>query len=355
MNLQASSSYFDLGDNIELHEDLTGNQNIVAAEVLIHSDIYGELFVMGGSVEVSGSIEGNTVICAGNTSLRGTFHSDLTIYGGNVTILPECKIYGKLKVFAANTEFMGDCLGPSQFMNSNLRISGLLQKECRIYAAKIIITSTAVINGPINYTSPSAPNIYDGAYFKMPPTAAPVENVQWTHGRIWSLLETGATWISFGMNYLFSFVLGLLLLRFFPRGLTMSIGAIESSFGKSLVWGICATLIVPIVIMVLFATLLGIPLAFTLLALCIVTFASAKIVPILWCLKKWHYRKGKQPIVFSKNASLPNRGAFAIGLLIFLILAKIPLIGIFVSLLSMLLGVGGMLKSNLEPLKTQGK
>ncbi len=236
-------------------------------------------------------------------------------------------------------------------MNSNLRISGSIQNECRIYAAKIIFTSTAVINAPLSYTSPITPNISEGAWFKTPPVAAPIENIQWVHGRIWSLLEVSAIWISFGMNYLFTFVLGILLLRFFPNGLTTSIGAIDRSFGKSLFWGIGALLIAPVIIMLLFVTLLGIPLAFTLLALCIVTFASAKIIPILWCLKKWHYRKGKQPLVFDKNASLPSKGAFALGLLAFLIITKIPIIGALISLLSMLLGVGGMLKSNLEPAK----
>ena len=84
------------------------------------------------------------------------------------------------------------------------------------------------------------------------------------------------------MNFFYSFIIGLIMLRYFPQRIDRTIETLNSKPMQSLVAGIVLVFLLPIVMLMLLITILGVPFALTLLSLTVVGFYTAKILSILW-------------------------------------------------------------------------
>jgi hypothetical protein len=142
-------------------------------------------------------------------------------------------------------------------------------------------------------------------------------------------------WLVFvSINFVCTLILGLLSARFLPRYHQSVITTLREKPWLSLGIGFIATVVLPVVCALLFATLLAIPLALILLVAFFILLYWSRIYAI--------GRIGESILARLRPAS--NRAtAFIVGLFVYYILAIIPVVGWFVVTLVILFGLGAEL------------
>jgi len=150
----------------------------------------------------------------------------------------------------------------------------------------------------------------------------------------------------FGLKLFFSFVglisalvLGFLLVSFYPNYSRRAAENIQTRPWVALGVGLLALIVTPIIIAVLLTTVVGISLAFILLASYYIYLSLAKIFVMLlmgyWILK-----------FFTKDAGLG--WSLLAGAIVFYLLSLIPILGTLITFVALLLGFGTMLITGRE-------
>ena len=109
-----------------------------------------------------------------------------------------------------------------------------------------------------------------------------------------------------------------------------------NKIGLALGWGILALFLTPLIAVVLFITIIGIPLSLILLALYLIAIYLGKIlvgILIGRSLLNNYLPKQKDSFIL----------AMIIGIIIAYLIFTLPIIGLFISLLAMLWGLGGIM------------
>ncbi len=142
------------------------------------------------------------------------------------------------------------------------------------------------------------------------------------------------------MNIIYTFLLSLILWKFFPKALRSSFEQLHKGKIRSLLYGLMTLIILPLLAVILLVSVVGIPFALTLAALNLLTFYSSKSIVILWCAKNWasylrYYSSTKQVALI------------AVSTLIYFFITSLPFIGSLVAFSFLLLGLGAVVLSTI--------
>jgi len=130
-------------------------------------------------------------------------------------------------------------------------------------------------------------------------------------------------------------VLGLLLLAFAPRSLRATSDYMTRQFGWALLAGLATLILTPIVVVLLMATILGIPAGVILLLMWLVALLAAYAYSG-FALGQWiAHQTGWQ-------LRWPNATAVGLGLALLALLMLIPFVGGLFSFLALVWGLGGI-------------
>ena len=135
------------------------------------------------------------------------------------------------------------------------------------------------------------------------------------------------------MNFCYSFIVGLILIRFFPQNIFRAISAIEKRPMYTLLTGVVVIVVLPLAFLILLITILGAPFALTLLAINVIGLYTAKVITIFFLVSRILRR-----IDFERHLRL----YFFFGLICYFAVILIPFIGPIASIAAALFGLGGI-------------
>ncbi len=193
------------------------------------------------------------------------------------------------------------------------------------------ITSRAVIDGDLDYRSSTPAWIEQGAVIKGAITHHPSFVHELVKGTWIQGLLVGSKVLAILMNFLYTFVIGVILIKMFPKNLEAALQALKVHPFKSLSYGLMLLILLPLASLILLMTILGVPFALTLMAANVIGFYTAKVYSI-FAASNWLFGK-----VGLKYNRLPS---FFCGTLLYFALAAIPVFGTVVAFAAMLFGLG---------------
>jgi len=239
---------------------------ITGPVVVDRGDTTGDIVVLDGNVLVRGTVKGDLVVLNGTVTLRGTVKGDVIAVADRVIVGDRGQIGGDLRY--------GD-----------KKPQGATSDKVKGDVKRFDIESIA---------APAGVGVVIGL------------------------------WLAVTVSI---FLLGLVLLLLFPRAAdaVTRVGA-----GKSLLVGLLLIILLPILAIVAFVTILGIPLGFVLM-LAFVLLLAIGYVSTAWILGRRILKPPKARIL-----------AFLVGLVILRLLALIPFVGGLIGFLAMLLGLGAL-------------
>ena len=323
--------YFAMGSNVEISGTVEGDLYLLAAQAFVDGHVKGDILVCAGNAQISGIVDNNVRAIAGQGTIDGNIGHSVTAIGGNVQLSSSAKLGGNLVCVAGTTEILSSITGDATVAASHLRVSGSIGDRLNAYVGKLRLTSKAHVGSDLEYKSDEEALIDPEAQIggKIIHHTSVVQKFiggGWLKGVI-----VGSKVVGFIMNFIYSFVVGWLLIRLFPRNFELAQEALSLHFLKCFGFGLMLLILLPLASLLLLMSILGVPFALTLIALNVITFYTVKIFPILWFTEK---------VFKGFNIKIGRYSALAIGLFAYFLLTPIPYFGIVLVLAALLLGLG---------------
>lgn len=298
----------------------------VAGTIIVRGTVTGDIATAAGTVHVTetGEVGGNIEAAAGTVRIDGTVGGDVNVAGGTVEIGETAQIGGNLDAGAGY-----------------LALHGTVDGTVRAGAEEFVLGPTASVGGDVRY---------DAATFTRDPGAAVGGSVVQDE----SIGDSAGpdsgefalpSWLGVVYGLFVNLLLGAILLVAFPSFSARVAERVAERPAKSGGVGLLTLVVVPIVLVVLLFTIVGIPLSL--------------VGTIVFGVSAWVAVVYGQFAVGSWALSLADREnrwlALVVGLVGFALLGAIPVLGGLLELVAFLLGLGALALTLRESYRSRGE
>ena len=326
--------YFAIGPLVQISGTVNGDLYAAGGQVLIDGRVNGDALVVGGRVMVAGHVAQNVRVAGGQVNLSGTVGRNVTAAGGNVELSPAAVITGSLVAAGGNIHLAAPLGGGATVAAGSLIFSNRVGGDIEAAAGSLWITSKAEIRGGVAYVGRREAVVDPGAQIQGPLTRRLPPVVPGP-----SLGKLRAVFVGVGLvivtaSFVSTLALGLLSLRFLPTYHEAAVRTLRERPWVSLLVGFVAAVIAPVVGAILFATVLGSPLALILMAAYAIVLYLGRIFAL--------HRLGEAICRWFRATPRPG-WVFVLGLVVYTPLALIPVIGWLGALWVVLSGLGAEL------------
>ena len=299
---------------VEADETVNGNAFLFGDTVTIRGQIGGDLFVVANTLNVDGGqIYGNVFALASDTIRLDGLIYDLYAVCDNLTVAYDGLTYRDLKV-TCNTASINGVIGKD--VNIEARESLTIESDCFIY-------------GNLNYSAPTEIDIADGLiegdtnYSELSITSS--NNVL---GYVISLLTI----------LVFTLIVWLVASKLAPKFYTRLTTMAPKKMALSILVGLLALIITPLVAALLMMTVVGIPVGLALLAIYMIAVVLSFAMAVMSIAAKL---AGKVKVL----AKLNNLLAVILVTIVLWLLSLIPYAGPVITLIVILAGFGMLILS----------
>jgi cytoskeletal protein CcmA (bactofilin family) len=324
------------GSLVEINGTVTGDVIAAGAGIRINGEVQDDVRAAGNGIEISGTVGDDVIVAGGGESPTFMPGAGQNVAQG-IRLTNESSVGGDVVLFGGLGIVEGVVEGDLNAFAQRLSIGAQVGGDAEAGAGTLTFSSGAAIAGDLLYRSEERTDVPQGVVsgevtFREveEEQADPVAQVL---GWLW---RTALILLGFAL-------LGWLLLRFAPRTLTRPASTISERTGATALTGLVAALLfmfIPLAsALLVFAVILfwgwfpGIAMGLFLFGLFSLAWFLSPLVTGLW-LGRWF-------------ASLLGRDmgqtpALMLGIVLLVILGRLPFIGWIIYLVSFILAVGGL-------------
>ncbi len=325
--------FFAFGKSVEISGHVKGDVYVFGAQVVIDGTVEGDVLASAGSIALTGSVERSVRAVAGQMLISGKIGGALTCIAGNAQLLPSGGVRESVVALAGNVDLAGPIGKNARTYASNVRIAGPIAQNFYGFVGRLHVTSSARVKGRVDYWSDDPAVISPYAQI----TFVKRHSTSFWHGVFDSvfagMLKLSARYMPLIMNFFYSFIIGLVIMRFFPRKVHGAMRALSERPLQVLAAGTVVILFLPIIFAALLISIVGAPFALTLLAINIIGLYTVKVVMILFVISK----------LFPKSFEKRRRGYLFCGLVVYFGVTAIPYVGTVISIVFILMGLGALI------------
>ncbi len=318
------------GNDVKFDGEIRGDIIAAGQDVVIDGLVDGNINAAGYSVKAGGTVYRSVRLAGYKVTADGQILGNLMLAGAIARVSPTCEVKRDVNISSAIAYVNGIILGSLNIEAEEVIISGTIDGDVKISADKSVkIERSAQINGSLHYSCPERAKIANGAQIEGETKWKKEAKSGDESGALWALMKTGILFIG-------AYIIGLILLWLCKPSCCSVRDIIAEQLGRSLGYGLVLFVVVPIALLLIMVTIVGIPLSLLSLLLYIILFYVAKLFVAIALGDK---------ILSMLNQSGTRSQALSllIGLIILTIMYKIPFIGWAVYLLSVMIGLGAIL------------
>lgn len=329
-------NYFTAGDTVTISGTINGDLYVAGGNVTIEGTVNGDILAAGGNINILGTVEQDIRVVGGNITISGSIGQNLTVLGGSVNITDSTDIKGSIVAAGGSIQMFAPVPGSVTVAGGDVSLGSEIAGDVVAAVGSLRVTSNGSIGGDLTYYSEEQLNLPTGATVsgqimrKDYPDSPKLDKEQKEN-----IVEAGraAKMMSKIINILSAFVIGILLLKFVPKYTTHVEKRINESPWKSMGVGLVFLIAAPLIALILFVTVIGIPLGFLLFVAYFFSIYLSKIfISLLLGRRLLAYFKSKYNDII----------VLGIGLITYLILSSVPFIGWLVVFISVITGIGAI-------------
>ena len=300
----------------EVHIESNINENVYLAgeKVVVSGNLSEDLFAGAWDLTISGNIQKNTIVAGGNIEVTGAVAEDLmfvgwtvevrnsiggdvrgigadiilekpiagdvAIAGDNITLNREVLVHGDIWIFATYVNIKGLVKWKANITTENLNLDGILSADTTLHLHEIKnlkIGPNAKIMGKLTYKAaeriPELEKIAVGW--------AIYEGTSELYSTVGDINATGIIY-----SFLILLIWSALFLYLFPYFTRKIAKIVRETPGKSFLLGFLYVILMPIIAIILFITIIGIPLGFLAVAVYVCTIFFSKLI-VLVVASQW--------------------------------------------------------------------
>lgn len=239
-------------NNAKIKSDVKGDLTIGAGEIEVDNSVENSAYLFGGTVNLKSPEIGNRlVIMGGDIKISSHIKGDLIVFGGNVSLESPTVVDGDIFAYGGNLYLRGQAASSVKTGGGKIVMEGfLVQKDMTIYSDQIIANDSSSVKGALKY--------YAKKPINLPSTLSsnPDYNQLKSSGKSSSTSIAGAI--------LMLMLLGFFLVWIQKNTLEKLVVHTSKKFGNVLLAGFLLSIAVPIAIILLLITYVGIMAALAL-------------------------------------------------------------------------------------------
>ena len=322
--------YFAAGDEVIIEGTVNGDAYVAGGVVEVNGTINGDLLVGGGQVIIAGTVTDHVRAVGGTVRLSGKVGKDVSVAAGTVTFLRTSAVEGNILAGCGTLEATGTVGKQARIGCNDADLGGSIRGDVNFAGEYLTVRQGATIGGNViaRMRDKERVQIADGT----------------VHGHVdVSLAEMQPRILGFNpLHFWFKIIwavglllMGLLLVFLFPRFIKGIGSMITQHPGESLLWGFLGLIVIPILFVLLLATVIGIPIALLLLTLFlwIIYLSQLSLGVVL----------GNHLFAMEEQEGWNLFWKLAVGVIIIQALTFIPYVRFFVNLAGIIFGLGAIL------------
>lgn len=329
---QISGDLIFSGDRLQIDGEVKGDLIVQATQVIINGRVDGSVIgVVWDKLTVKGTVERDIRILARDVVVSGTVNRSLTAAGLNLETTSTSRIQNGILAYFASMKLKGAVEGPVDLSGLNSTVvGGRIAGNLKVTGAPLRWSAPAEIRGEVIDGTGIArvPRVPQGVKIGGYRVAATAPTEQ-------SLITKAMAFFSL-VWFLGSLLLSLIFFKIFPKTAWRITEPNAANIRRSLLVGLIGFFAIPLAIVVLFFTLVGIPVAIFLI-LCYILLLLFAWVP----LNLWAGR-------FLFHSRLRPSLMIILGSLALLLVGFIPLLSLVAQLVLTWIGFG-MIIGHLKP------
>ncbi len=333
-----ADDYMAAGGSVELREPVTGDALLAAGSVASNSSVGGDLSAAGGEVAVRATVGDDLYVAGGDVTVDALIGGNARVAGGRVRIMPEARIEGGAAIAGASVTTGGRFGRYLTVAGREVTLGGDIAGDVRIFADELHVQPGTRIGGRLSYRVHGAVDLPADLVVAGGIARESGDAEQRERRRSW--IDAGAIGERAGWLWLAGLLgVGLLLAFSLEQFSRRTSRVLAERPGLAMLVGFLVLVCMPPLIMTLFVTLIGIPLALILLLVYLAMVLAAYVVGALFL--------GDRALELASpgKGATPGRrlGALFLVLVALALVGSIPLLGDLVRFVVLLLGLGGIL------------
>ncbi len=308
----ASLPRLEFGQNISITTDTDRDLITAGKSVTVTGKVNGDLITAGAIVDIKGEVTNNLIVAGANVTIEGTVDKNVIVAAGDVKIAPNAHINGYLLSTGGSLTVAGKIDGSVKFTGSELTFvkGAVVGGEFQGDVEKVTGVESAQIGGSKNIT------------------ISETKEVTKPRREAWAKSFTILKLIEF-LGKLVVLVALIFVLGKHVNTLTQFVTSPATALG----WGLVKLVVVPVAIVLMMITFVGIPLGALTLVVYIISLYLSQFVVAMAVGRLLGER-------LVKNSNLYLQGSM--GLILLIGLSWIPVVGWVVKLISLLIGLGAI-------------
>ncbi len=359
VTVPVNDNLYVAGTTIHIEENVSGDLLVAGSNVQIDSTVGNTLQAAGGQVNIEGTVTQSARVAGGTVTISAHIEGDLIVAGGQIfvasgavidgdvmifggTIVMDAQVGKSLKIYGGDVTLGGSVQGPAEIHAEKATLNGTINGESILAIQNLSLRENASFAENVRYWTKEgetdfAPTLERDATAEFDTTLGPkVNSDTWEQAAV----AGGALAVVFGVYSLLSSALILLLFLLLARPLFKRAGdRVRAEPWWSLLIGFLYVAVTPVLILLLFVTLIGIPLALFTLFLYIFSWVFGTVISAM-ILTRWIETRNRTPwnmwIYFLVSFLI------VIGLKLLMI---IPILGWIVYIVLLFMAFGGLLPS----------
>lgn len=316
---------FAFGKTLDISSEVNGDIFCAGQTINVSGDVHGDVICAGQTINISGNVDGDIRLGGQTVNVSGRVDGNASIVSQTFTLQPSGEITGDLSTGAEDVSLSGPVGRDVAVAGSNVIIANTVGRNVLGSLESLELTSTAVVEGNIEYTSQNELVIDSGAVV----SGSIDRNIPESNSsNSSSIFGWAIAWVIY--IFLAMLVTSLVLALLIPGVLKSTTDKIIKSPWKALLIGFLASLVAPLILIILGVTVIGIPL--------MILFGLIWIVIVML--------SGPFTAFYLGRLLLSKSGAFLtmlVGSVVLLVIYFIPIIGIFALIAAYWLGTGMIL------------
>lgn len=333
-----SGLHFYAGGDVDV-TDPAETAFVAGGTVRVSSENVGEIIAAGGTVDVPNAKTSRIIAAGGTVKIRDSEIAKTVIAAGGSVKVRDTRVLGDVILSGGDVNFKGDVGGDFIAAGGDLDIGGQFAGDVTLRSADITLAPDTHIAGNLTYASHDALSVPAGV------VDGTVTRQEWRREHDWFGEITTGKIVAFSLLAVLGVIAALsvfagVVLIFFARQIGKASATVTEQPLQSLGLGVLLAIVLPVTMIVLMITIIGIPLGLFTMAAYGVLFGLGIVVAAYWLGMK--LRK-----VMTHDA-VPPRYAAALGwtllgLVVFTLVGMVPLVGNLAQFFALVTGFGAFI------------
>lgn len=253
--------FYVAGEKVRVSGAVEGDVHSAGLETMLEGFVGGDIHALGAKLSLTGTTSGDVRALGSEVVVAGMVGEDLIIAGEVVKILKGAVVKGDVYIFGSYIEIDGEVQGTTTIRGRTVALRGLFKGNTDVRADEsLALSDTAVLSGNLAYRAPSVYTRSEGAmitgtttYTALAATSRKPFSLSFAFGAL--------------MSFLLLFFPSIIFVAVFKAYATRVVSRTIVANGRTILTGILAFFLVPIVGVLLCVSMIGLPLGVVLLLL----------------------------------------------------------------------------------------